>query len=155
MASPTQTMPLPIRTNTVDSQKSQSSSSGQISPPYSPASPTSRMATSPTEESFFGAITARIRGRSRSRSRGAPSDKRPKSPPMAMPSHSRHASTASSTTSPSPAATSGQSTRPTIQDTGRRTTSGSDPWRGRHSNDWLFNGYSVTASAKDFLQRRK
>ncbi|KAF5848107.1 hypothetical protein GGP41_005524 [Bipolaris sorokiniana] len=152
-------MPLPIRTNTVDSQKSRSSSSGQISPPYSPASPTSRMATSPTEESFFGAITARICGRSRSRSRGAPSDKRPRSPPMAMPPvqppHLRHASTASSTISPGPVATPGHSIRPTIQDVGRRTTSGSDPWRGRHSNDWLFNGYSVTASAKDFLQRRK
>jgi hypothetical protein len=79
MASHSQPMPLPIRTNTVDSQKSQSSS-GQISPPYSPASPNSRLATSPTEESFFGAITARIRGRSRSRSRGATPDKRTKSP---------------------------------------------------------------------------
>ncbi|EUC42456.1 hypothetical protein COCMIDRAFT_28893 [Bipolaris oryzae ATCC 44560] len=153
MASHTQTMPLPIRTNTVDSQTS--SSSGQISPPYSPASPASRMVTSPTEESFFGAITARIRGRSRSRSRGAPSDRQQKSPPVAMPPHSRHASTANSTTSPGPASPPGQSARPTLQDTGRRTTSGSDPWRGRHSNDWLFNGYSVTASAKDFLQRRK
>jgi hypothetical protein len=157
MASHSQPMPLPIRTNTVDSQKSQSSS-GQISPPYSPASPNSRLATSPTEESFFGAITARIRGRSRSRSRGATPDKRTKSPmamPPVRPSHARHTSAASSSSPARPLATPLQGGRPSIQDTGRRNTSGSDPWRGRHSNDWLFNGYSVTASAKEFIQRRK
>ncbi|USP77782.1 hypothetical protein yc1106_05056 [Curvularia clavata] len=157
MTSYGQPMPLPTRTNTVDSQKSQSSS-GQMSPPCSPGSPNSRIATSPTEESFFGAITARIRGRSRSRSRAATSDKRTKSP-MAMPPvqspQSQHASGASSTSPARPLATPLQSSRPSVQSPGRRNTSGSDPWRGRHSNDWLFNGYSVTATAKEFIQRRK
>ncbi|KAI0577895.1 hypothetical protein TUN199_02417 [Pyrenophora tritici-repentis] len=69
-----QPMPPPIRTNTASSQTTQSSksSTSQLSPPHSPASATStsRSVSSPTEASFFGAITARIRGRSRSRSRG-------------------------------------------------------------------------------------
>lgn len=157
MASHNQPMPLPIRTNTVDSQKSQSS--GQTSPPYSPASPTARTTASPTEESFFGAISARLRGRSRSRSRGATSRKRSKSPmampPTQAPYPQRRASTTSPTNSTRPAAAPVQNGRPSIQDAGRRSTSGSDPWKGRHSNDWLFNGYSLTASARELVQRRK
>jgi hypothetical protein len=150
MVSHSQPMPPPIRTNTVDSQKSQSS--GQTSPAYSPASATSRTAASPTEESFFGAISARIRHRSRSRSRGATSRKRSKSP-MVMPPiapQSQHTSIVSPMSPTRPAAMPVQS----IQDVGRRSTSGSDPWRGRHSNDWLFNGYSMTASAKDLIRRK-
>jgi hypothetical protein len=151
-------MPPPIRTNTVDSQKSQSSS-GQTSPPYSPASPTARAATSPTEASFFGAISARIRGRSRSRSRGGTPRKRSKSPmvmpPEQAPYAQRHTPTASPISPSRPAAVPVQGGRPSILDAGRRSTSGSDPWRGRHSNDWLFNGYSLTASAKELVQRRK
>jgi hypothetical protein len=158
MVSHNQPMPLPIRTNTVDSQKSQSSS-GQTSPPYSPASPTARTTASPTEESFFGAISARIRGRSRSRSRGATSRKRSKSPMVMPPDQAPYSPGRASTISPNsstrPAAVPLQSGRPGIQDAGRRSTSGSDPWKGRHSNDWLFNGYSLTASAKGLVQRRK
>ncbi|KAA8625000.1 hypothetical protein PtrSN002B_004754 [Pyrenophora tritici-repentis] len=60
-----QPMPPPIRTNTASSQTTQSSksSTSQLSPPHSPASATStsRSVSSPTEASFFGAITARIR----------------------------------------------------------------------------------------------
>ncbi|KAF1835649.1 hypothetical protein BDW02DRAFT_279877 [Decorospora gaudefroyi] len=137
--------PPPIRTNTVSSQKSHSSTD-PTSPLYSPStSPTSNHTSSPTESSFFGAISARIRDRSRSRSR-----KRSKSPTMDM----------------SPEHQAQQAARPplqqtnhrhSLQDVGRRSTSGSecDPWRGRHSNDWLFNGYSVTASAKELIHRRK
>ncbi|KNG46445.1 hypothetical protein DDE82_007934 [Stemphylium lycopersici] len=157
MTSHSQPMPPPVRTNTLDSQKSQSSS-GQISPPCSPASQHSRAATSPAEESFFGAISARIRGRSRSRSRSAASRKRSKSP-MVMPPeqtpHSQHTPIASPTTPTRPSAAPLQGGIPSVQNAGRRSTSGSDPWRGRHSNDWLFNGYSVTASAKELIQRRK
>ncbi|OAL51019.1 hypothetical protein IQ07DRAFT_537378 [Pyrenochaeta sp. DS3sAY3a] len=48
-----------------------------------------------------------------------------------------------------------QTSRPSLNVTGRTTTS-SDPWRGRHSNDWLFNDYSsVTARAKNLFRRRK
>jgi hypothetical protein len=151
-------MPPPIRTNTVGSQKSQSSS-GQTSPPYSPSSPGARTTASPTEESFFGAISARIRGRSRSRSRGATSRKRSKSPmvmpPEQAPYSQRHPSTTSPISPSRPTAEPVQGGRPSIQNTGRRSTSGSDPWKGRHSNDWLFNGYSLTASAKELVQRRK
>ncbi|OAL43816.1 hypothetical protein IQ07DRAFT_592883 [Pyrenochaeta sp. DS3sAY3a] len=141
----------PIRTNTVDSQKSHSS--GQLSPPLSPSSPTSRgPAGSPTEESFFGAITSRIRGRSRSRSRDA--SRRSKSP-MAMPPQHVQPRQVSFTSPTRPAPAPVQASRPSLNETGRRGTTSSDPWRGRHSNDWLFNGYSVTATAKDLLQRRK
>jgi hypothetical protein len=137
----------PVRTNTVDSQ----SSTEQMSPPTSPASPTSP--TSRAASDFFGAISARVRGRSRSRSRDA-SRKRSKSPmvspprqitPAAQPQHVRHASTASPTTP----------TRPALQAAGRRSTSGSDAWRGRHSNEWLFGGWSATETARELLNRRK
>ncbi|KAI4635615.1 uncharacterized protein J4E88_005083 [Alternaria novae-zelandiae] len=158
MTSHNQPMPPPIRTNTVDSQKSRSSS-GQTSPPYSPSSPTARATASPTEASFFGAISARIRGRSRSRSRGATSRKRSKSPmvmpPEQAPYSQRHASATSPISPTRPTAGPVQGDRPSIQAAGRRSTSGSDPWKGRHSNDWLFNGYSLTASAKELVQRRK
>jgi predicted metal-binding protein len=33
----------------------------------------------------------------------------------------------------------------------RSSTSSSDMWRGRHSNSWLFNDFSVTEHAKDLL----
>jgi hypothetical protein len=121
--------------------------------------PTARTTASPTEESFFGAISARLRGRSRSRSRGATSRKRSKSPvampPTQAPYPQGRASTTSPTNSKRPAAAPVQNGRPSIQDAGRRSTSGSDPWKGRHSNDWLFNGYSLTASARELVQRRK
>ncbi|KAF2646328.1 hypothetical protein P280DRAFT_464581 [Massarina eburnea CBS 473.64] len=66
-------LPPPIRTATSGSQTSQSS--GTASPdmlsPTSTLSRSSRSPTFPTEESFFGAITSRIRGRQVSRSREA------------------------------------------------------------------------------------
>ncbi|EOA83290.1 hypothetical protein ACJQWK_00206 [Exserohilum turcicum] len=144
MATPSQPMPLPVRTNTTDSQQSRSSA-GQFSLPGSPSCHSNR-----TEESFFGALSARLRGRSHSRSRDATLHNRTKSPMPMPPVHSQH-STSTSRPSPTPV----QNARLSTQSTTRRNTSGSDPWRGRHSNDWLFNGYSVTASAKEFLQRRK
>ncbi|KAH8726573.1 hypothetical protein GQ44DRAFT_705849 [Phaeosphaeriaceae sp. PMI808] len=135
----------PIRTNTANSQHSQSSGQTLISPPTSPVSPTSRTA-SPTEQTFFGTISARVRGRSRSRSRDA-SRKRSESPysktHAAPPQHVRHASNTSA---------SSTQQRPRLQNPDR---SGSDPWRGRHSNEWLFNGFSVTEATKNMLQRRK
>jgi len=139
----------PIRTNTVGSQDSQSS--GQMSPPYSPTSPTSPASrASPTEQSFFGAISARVRGRSRSRSREA-SRKRSKSPMMASPP--RHIAQAA----PSQQAqhiSIVQPKRPSLQTADRRSTGGSDPWRGRHSNEWLFGGWSATGTAKEFMKRK-
>jgi hypothetical protein len=32
---------------------------------------------------------------------------------------------------------------------------GSDPWRGRHSNEWLFGGWSATDTAKNLINRRQ
>jgi hypothetical protein len=134
----------PIRTNTVDSQ-----SSGSFSP-TSPMSGTTSP-TSPAEHKFFSAISTRIRGRSRSRSRDA-SHKRSKSPMMspptqiaAQPQQARHVSIASPT----------KPVRPSMQAGGRRSTGGSDPWRGRHSNEWLFGNWSATETAKGFVQKRK
>ncbi|KAF2795179.1 hypothetical protein K505DRAFT_324266 [Melanomma pulvis-pyrius CBS 109.77] len=169
--------PPPIRTSTVDSQKSQSS--GAMSPGSDMLSPTStfsreaRAAASPTEESFFGAITTRMRrGRSRSRSRAQVSRKRSKSPmvlppeqfpspssaqPMSSssptytssrPQQPRHASTRSQS---SVASAPAKPTRPSLQGPTRRGTTNSDLWRGRHSNSWLFNDFSVTDTAKDLF----
>lgn len=133
----------PARTDTVGSQ-----SSSDMSASNSPTSPTSRAATE-----FFGAISARVRGRSRSRSRDA-SRKRAKSPmipppkQIAQPQHNRNTSTSTMASPTTPV-------RPSLHSTSRQSTSGSDMWRGRHSNDWLFGGWSATEAAKDLLNRRK
>ncbi|KAF2631740.1 hypothetical protein BU25DRAFT_407381 [Macroventuria anomochaeta] len=137
----------PIRTSTVDSQKS-TDSSGQMSPKSAPISPTSRV--------FFGAITERLE-RSRSRSRADASRKRAKSPmvlppeqlPSARPQQPHHVS------QPTTTQASAKVPRPSLQENGRTSTSGSDPWRGRHSNEWLFGGFSVRETAKGVLERRK
>ncbi|KAF1957869.1 hypothetical protein CC80DRAFT_35179 [Byssothecium circinans] len=170
--------PPPIRTATGGSQKSQSSGTGSpdMLSPTSTFSRSSRSPTSPTEESFFGAITSRIRGRSHSRARAAAaSRKRSKSPlvmppehfpptstnasptsqtyvPSSRPKQSRHVSTPSQG---SIGSTSSKVTRPSLQSTSRRSTNSSDMWRGRHSNSWLFNDFSVTEQAKDLLTRRR
>ncbi|KAF2015586.1 hypothetical protein BU24DRAFT_180939 [Aaosphaeria arxii CBS 175.79] len=162
--------PPPIRTSTSGSQKSLGS--GPQSPASDMASPTvfnRSHAASPTEESFFGAIAGRMRrGRSRSRSRGASARNRSKSPMMLPPENFPPSTTTALPSSPISPTTSTQQrrhassasqssaievkpTRPNLEAVGRRSTSGSDPWRGRHSNDWLFNGFSVTETAKDIL----
>ncbi|KAH9881102.1 hypothetical protein J1614_001596 [Plenodomus biglobosus] len=125
MGSQPQPMPPPLRTNSISSKISESS--GQFSP-ASTTSPTSPKIASPTENQFFGAITQRLRGRSRSRSRGAVARKRSKSPiSQAKPKDAR-------------------------PETGRTA---SDPWRGRHSNDWLFGGISVRDTVRDLTSSRK
>ena len=165
--------PAPIRTSTGDSHKSV----GAASPGSSSISPTSTFASrgqsamSPTEESFFGAIASRMRrGRSRSRSRNSKTRDRSRSPmmlppeqfpsaptpqPMSptyapvapqTPKQPQHASRASQS---SVSSTATKATRPSLQGPTRRSTSGSDHWRGRHSNSWLFNGFSVTDTAKE------
>lgn len=162
----------PIRTGTNESY-----SSGAMSPSSDDAlSPTSTYGrgalspTSPTETKFFDAISSRLRkGRSRSRSRSGKSRQRSKSPmvipPTQLPSGStaqpisptqeqqrprqqtRHVSSYSQTAVPTtPAA------RPPLAPQ-RRTSS--DMWRGRHSNSWLFNDFSVTEATKKALQRKK
>lgn len=135
----------PLRTNTVGSQNSQSSD--QMSP-LSPASPTSR-GSSPTERNFFSAITAPLRGRSRSRSRDA-SRKRSKSPMMASPPRQIGAQP-TSPQQPRHVSIASPTQRPRLQQNERTA---SDPWRGRHSNEWLFGGWSATDAAKDLLKRR-
>lgn len=138
----------PVRTPTVDSQKS-TDSSGEMSSTSAPASPTSR--------AFFGAITERLRERSRSRSRPDASRKRANSPMVlppeqlttARPQQARHVS------QPTPTQAPAKAPRPSLQDNGRMSTGGSDPWRGRHSNEWLFGGFSVRNTARGVLERRK
>lgn len=138
---------LPHRTSTVDSQKS-TESTGQMSPTSAPTSPTSR--------AFFGAITERLRERSRSRSRADASRKRGKSPMVlppqnipTRPQQGRHVS------QPTTTQASTKAQRPSLQESSRTSTGTSDPWRGRHSNDWLFNGFSFRDTAKGALERRK
>ncbi|KAH6644119.1 hypothetical protein C7974DRAFT_14961 [Boeremia exigua] len=132
----------PIRTSTVDSQKS-TESTGQMSPQSAPVSPSSR--------AFFGAITERLRERSRSRSRADTKTSMilpPEQLSTARPQHTRHVS------QPTPSQAPAKAPRPSLQDSGR-TATGGDPWRGRHSNDWLFNGFSFRDTAKDALERRR
>jgi hypothetical protein len=164
--------PPPIRTATSGSQKSVSSghaSPDTLSPTttfaHGTRSPTSP--ASPAEESFFGAITSRIRGRSHSRNRENASHKRSKSPmtmpPEQLPStpsaqpvtprsqQPRHKATASQSSTSS---TVTKPARPGMPNPARRSTSssnGSDMWRGRHSNSWLFNDFSVTESVRDIV----
>lgn len=138
----------PVRASTIDSQKSVDSF-GQISPTAAPSSPTSR--------AFFGAITERLHERSRSRSRADASRKRAKSttilPPeqlsVSRPQQAQHVS------QPTTTQVSAKAPRPSLQENGRTSTNGSDPWRGRHSNDWLFNGFSFRDTARGALERRK
>ena len=154
---------------------------GPTSPGYAsgPLSPTSSMSdhgasspvASPVEESFFGAIASSLRrARSRSRNRSGVRVSRSKSPmqlpPNNLPStassaqplspthnssrqqrprHASHQSQSSITSVPP------SSPRPT---TTRRTTAGSDPWRGRHSNEWLFNGLSITDKVHGLVSKR-
>jgi hypothetical protein len=167
--------PPPIRTSTVDSQ-----TSGTMSHASETLSPTSTYTrgslsdTSSAEDSFFGAIASRIRrGRSRSRSRAGASRMRSKSPlvlpPEQLPSRahaqptkstypgprtqkSRHASGASQS---SVSAAAPKPTRPSLKDSTRQSSSGSDMWRGRHSNTWLFNDFSVTDTTKQLFQKSR
>ncbi|KAF2004097.1 hypothetical protein P154DRAFT_531784 [Amniculicola lignicola CBS 123094] len=161
--------PPPIRTPTTDSQKSQFSG-GAISPtdmlsPTSTFSRGSRSPTSPTEESFFGAIASKMRrGRSRSRSRIGVRRDRSKSP-MVMPPEQMPRTSAAQPASPTYASQrpqqarhassqsqpSAKPSRPSLQGPSRRSTNGSDMWRGRHSNSWLFNDFSITESTKDLF----
>ncbi|KAF4542699.1 uncharacterized protein LTHEOB_7429 [Lasiodiplodia theobromae] len=98
------------------------------------------------EQNFFGAIKEKIRERSRSRSR----DSRSRSPmppthlhssPSASPVRSQEvrrvnsSSTTSSTLSPAP--------------TKRQSTDSSHFYYGRHTNQWLFGGFSVRETVKD------
>ncbi|KAF2727448.1 hypothetical protein EJ04DRAFT_517259 [Polyplosphaeria fusca] len=172
---PSSQLPPPIRTSTGGSTKSHAS--GPMSPHmHSPASTYSRATqspTSPAEGSFFGAIASKIRGRSRSRSRAGRS--RSKSPMMlppeqlphsptphpASPTYSTSSTSASRPRQPRHSSSASQSSvssttkpqRPSMQGPSRQSTSSSssDMWRGRHSNSWLFNDFSVTDTAKDIL----
>lgn len=138
----------PIRTSTNESQKS-IESTDQISSTSASNSPTSR--------AFFGAITKQLRERSRSRCRVETFREHTRSPRVLPPQHlqqspSQHPDCVSQTISTQ---TPVKEQRPSLQKNGRTSTSGSDPWRGRHSNDWLFNGFSFRSTARDAFERRK
>ena len=138
----------PVRTSTLDSQKSVDSF-GQISPTPAPDSPTSR--------AFFGVITERLHERSRSRSRADTSRKRAKSPTILPPEQlsASRPQQVQQVSQPTTTQVSTKAPRPSLQENGRTSTSGSDPWRGRHSNGWLFNGFSFRDTARGALERRK
>ncbi|OSS49462.1 hypothetical protein B5807_05335 [Epicoccum nigrum] len=91
-----------------------------------PLSPTST-SSSPTPRAFLGIITERLRERSQTRN--------------------------GSQSTPTQASVKAQ--RPRLQQNQRTSTGGSDLWRGRHSNDWLFNGFSFRDTARGALERRR
>ncbi|OJD35116.1 uncharacterized protein BKCO1_19000148 [Diplodia corticola] len=103
------------------------------------------------EQNFFGAIKEKIRERSRSRSRTPRSRERSPMPPTRLPSSGSpsaspvrsHAvrrvdssSTTSSTWSPAPSKR-------------QSTDSSYSYYYGRHTNQWLFGGFSVRETVKD------
>ncbi|OCL08471.1 hypothetical protein AOQ84DRAFT_376731 [Glonium stellatum] len=166
--------PPPTRTSTNSSAMSQTSST-PMSPGYpaqaSHKSYISRRSTqgspSPTESSFFETLASKVRrGRSRSRSRKGISRHRSKSPlpPDQLPASPVELSQMSPPSSPrgqqqpqhfsdgSRSSINSSNDHPKRPNPGpvRRNTASSDPWRGRHSNSWLFNDFSVTDHVKGF-----
>ena len=148
---------------------------------FSPISPTSSISSttspaSPAERSFFGAIAQSVRLRSRSRSRNRRSRSRsPRSPslnvtsnPVALPSppvkpgvSSRSTSSktlsmpsdrAALTQRKSHARGSSQSSHGSLN-----SPTGTMPVAqcGRHSNDWLFGGFSVTDTVRSFMRDKR
>ncbi|KAF1970694.1 hypothetical protein BU23DRAFT_570609 [Bimuria novae-zelandiae CBS 107.79] len=152
--------PPPIRTGTSGSS---STASPDMLSPTSTYSRGPRSPTSPAEESFFGAISAKIRGRSRSRSRVAASRKRSNSlmvmPPQNMPpTRTAHPASPTHATQrpqqPRHVSSASQSSIASKPAPSRRSTSSSDMWRGRHSNSWLFNDFSFTETANKAFGRK-
>lgn len=129
----------PIRTSTFDSQNSVDSNEL--------LSPTSTSST-PSPRAFLGVIAERLRERSRSRSRGDWS-------PMLPPPQQLSATQTRDGSQPAPLQASVKAQRPSLQENQRTSTGGSDPWRGRHSNDWLFNGFSFRDTARGAFERRR
>lgn len=168
--------PPPIRTSTVASQSSASDAmspgSGTFSPTYTPHGRAT--VASPTETKFFDAIVSRVRAHSRSRTRsrnGRHSRSRSRSPMLSAPpeqlssSPSKRSSTTQGAGVQKPqlqsrhGSTGSQGSIPAVSRPGyaegqfpRRTSS--DMWRGRHSNEWLFGGWSVRETARDIVRRK-
>ncbi|EON64551.1 hypothetical protein W97_03784 [Coniosporium apollinis CBS 100218] len=165
----------PIRpTQSVRTLSESSTLAETPSAPTSPdvaAAPTSYFATrrvsSPTEQSFFGAIAEKVRGRSRSRSRSRIRRDRSRSPlPPTQIDATDSASTlvANGYVHEQSAATRQQqrqasgSNQPGLSQ--RQTSFGSRTeseryYYGRHSNDWLFGGISVTATVKGLVSKKE
>jgi len=131
------------------------SAAGALSP-TSPQSP-----QSPSEHGFFGAIVDRARSRSRSkmersRSRSPlPTPLNSPSPEEARPEPQRQPSAASSNLR-SFSTDSTLVDHPIRYPPKRHSTDVSEWDRltyGRHSGDWLFNGFSLTEVAKDAANR--
>ncbi|KAI9696663.1 MAG: hypothetical protein M1820_008037 [Bogoriella megaspora] len=176
-----QSTPRTLTTSSMVSTSSSSSSTPLTPPsqagspsyfsPVSPASTTSSASpTSPTERSFFGAIAQSITSRSRSRSRDRSHRSRSRSPIPPTTS-----ATTIAPTRPSPygrPVSSTPATGSSARDSGTQRKSvhsrqasygssissptGTMPVAqcGRHSNDWLFGGFSVTDTVKNLMERR-
>ncbi|EKG15063.1 hypothetical protein MPH_07746 [Macrophomina phaseolina MS6] len=108
--------------------------------------------TPSAEHNFFGAIKEKIRERSRSRSRASRSRERSPMPP------SRVSTSSSTSTSPSPSqqlrhvnsssTTSSTLSRTPAANKRQSTDSSYSYYYGRHSNQWLFGGFSVRETVK-------
>ncbi|KAK3079145.1 hypothetical protein LTS18_005623 [Coniosporium uncinatum] len=109
---------------------------------------------SPTERSFFGAITQSVRrDRSSSPSRGRIARDRSRSPRPALQTQ-QSTRPAASPIQPNSIQTDAPEKAKRVSSMG---SSGSDFEKfsyGRHSNDWLFNGFSVRDTFKGVLDRK-
>ncbi|KAF2139000.1 uncharacterized protein K452DRAFT_290097 [Aplosporella prunicola CBS 121167] len=123
------------------SSTSSTASSSPMSPDRAMTTSSFSSSTRP-ENKFLGAIREKIRDHSRSRSRSRsplPPTSMPssQSPSPSRPQGSRNVSNGSQTTS--------------LKDKRSSTASSNSQFSyyGRHSNEWLFNNFSVTDSIKD------
>ncbi|KAK8155106.1 hypothetical protein BKA80DRAFT_282733 [Phyllosticta citrichinensis] len=117
----------------------------------------SQRSTPSAESKFFGALKEKIRSRSRSRSRENDAQSTTVLPPTSMPKDDsqnpprprvqRMSSTLSRETTASSTSTAY-----------KRHSTTSSFYSGRHSNEWLFGGFSVTDTVKDayhFLREKR
>jgi hypothetical protein len=100
------------------------------------------------KQSFFQGIEARVRAQSRTRSRSARS-------PMEIPLHRGLlplVEMGSASLSRDGVPNRIQPPRVLLYEA--HESAGSDPLRGRHSNEWLFGGWSATEPTRNLLKRR-
>jgi hypothetical protein len=130
-------------------------------------SDTSQPASPSAADTFFGSIAQKVRGRSRSRNPpqsraksrsplpptniSTPAGSMPSSPtspqaPTSRPQGARHYSSASQSSTSSKSSTTHK----------RQSGSSTDfAYYGRHTNQWLFGGFSVRETAKNVWEHRR
>lgn len=124
----------------------QPATNSSASPKSTPDTASSRPSPTTRHSSFFGTLSEHVHLRSRSYSPPSIIDT---THPMAKRSSESCESPSSSSRPTSPQ--SPISSKPIPK---RQSSSGTYTQCGRHSNDWLFGGFSVTNTVKGLLERK-